>query len=210
MEPHSMEPVTQTQTATVDVETTVCQDRPTTFNDTMQSLATDTEVDRFVDSLILPDDFVLDSERTKVIFIKGVAMKQISVKVLRKICVRYKVSGYKNAKKAFTVALIARLLKRESLSQRIYPRSFIVNESDIELDSDNDNHEDSSINDEEFKVDEDCEDDNDERNEKVQEATAVQPHESLVDPQFEQEEVNPPVKKAKRIRHRQSQPLQML
>jgi hypothetical protein len=41
------------------------------------------------------------------------------------------------------------------LSQRIYPRSFIVNESDIELDSDNDNHEDSSINDEEFKVDED-------------------------------------------------------
>ena len=80
-----MEPVTQTQTATVDVETTVCQDRPTTFNDTMQSLATDTEVDRFVDSLILPDDFVLDSERTKVIFIKGVAMKQISVKVLRKI-----------------------------------------------------------------------------------------------------------------------------
>lgn len=198
MEPHSMEPVTQTQTTTVDVETTVCQDRPTTFNDTMQSLATDTEVDRFVDSLILPDDFVLDSERTKVIFIKGVAMKQISVKVLRKICVRYKVSGYKNAKKAFTVALIARLLKRESLSQRIYPRSFNVNESDIELDSDNDNHEDSSINDEEFKVDEDCEDDNDERNEKVQEATAVQPHESLVDPQFEQEEVNPPVKKAKK------------
>ena len=163
-----MEPVTQTQTTTVDVETTVCQDRPTTFNDTMQSLATDTEVDRFVDSLILPDDFVLDSERTKVIFIKGVAMKQISVKVLRKICVRYKVSGYKNAKKAFTVALIVRLLKRrDSLSQRIYPRSFIVNESDIELDSDNDNHEDSSINDEEFKVDEDCEDDNDERNDKV-------------------------------------------
>jgi hypothetical protein len=108
-----MELVTQTQTTTVDVETTVYQDRPTTFNDTMQSLATDTEVDRFVDSLILPDDFVLDSERTKVIFIKGVAMKQISVKVLRKICVRYKVSGYKKAKKAFTVALIARLLKRE-------------------------------------------------------------------------------------------------
>jgi len=61
MEPHSMEPVTQTQTTTVDVETTVYQDRPTTYKDTMQSLATDTEVDRFVDSLILPDDFVLDS-----------------------------------------------------------------------------------------------------------------------------------------------------
>ena len=65
----------------LDVETTVYQDRSTTFNNTMQSLATDTEVDRFVDSLILPDDLVLDSERTKVIFTKGVAIKQISVKV---------------------------------------------------------------------------------------------------------------------------------
>jgi len=66
------------------------------------------------------------------------------------------------------------------------------------LDSDNDNHKHGSINDEEFKIDEDCEDGNDERNDKVQEATAVQPHESLVDPQLEQEEVNPPVKKAKK------------
>jgi len=37
-------------------------------------------------------------------------MKQISVKLLRKNCVRYKGSGYKNAKKAFTVGLIVRLL----------------------------------------------------------------------------------------------------
>jgi len=101
-----MEPVTQTQTTAVDVETTVHQDRPTTLKNIMQSLATDTEVDRFVDSLILPDDFTLDSERTQVISIKGVAMKQISVKVLQRICARYKVSGYKNTKKAFTVGLI--------------------------------------------------------------------------------------------------------
>ena len=71
-------------------------------------------------------------------------------------------------------------------------------------------HKHGSINDEEFKVNEDCEDDNDEMNDKVQEATAVQPHESLVYPQFEQEEENPPVKKRKTIRHRQSQLLQML
>ena len=46
MEPHtSMEPVTQRQTTTIDVETTVYQDQPTTSNKTMQSLATDTEVD---------------------------------------------------------------------------------------------------------------------------------------------------------------------
>ena len=39
-------------------------------------------------------------------------MKQISVKLLPKNCVRHKGSGYKNAKKAFTVSLIVRLLSK--------------------------------------------------------------------------------------------------
>ena len=59
-------------------------------------------IDEFVNSLIVPDDFILDESGLGLIHIKGIDLKHISIKVLRKICVRFKVSGYRNGKKDFT------------------------------------------------------------------------------------------------------------
>jgi hypothetical protein len=86
----------------------------------MQSLATDTEVNRFVDSsLILPDDFVLDRERPQVIFIKGVAMKQILVKVLRKICPLQQVNQLLKGAKGHSISLFKSILMTQLLDMRM-------------------------------------------------------------------------------------------
>jgi hypothetical protein len=50
-------------------------------------------IDEFVNSLIEPDDFILDESGLGLIHLKGIDRKHISVKVLRKIFVRFKVSG---------------------------------------------------------------------------------------------------------------------
>ncbi|KAI2502639.1 hypothetical protein MHU86_11833 [Fragilaria crotonensis] len=42
------------------------------------------------------------------------------MKVLRKVCIRFCVSGYKNQTKAVTLTLIARILMRDALFRKIY------------------------------------------------------------------------------------------
>jgi hypothetical protein len=78
-------------------------------------------IDEFVNSLIVPDDFVLDESGLGLIHIKEIGIKHISVKVLRKICVRFKVSGYRNGKTDFTISLIISLLKRDWLGCSTIP-----------------------------------------------------------------------------------------
>ena len=69
-------------------------------------------IDEFINSLIVPDDFILDESVLGLIHIKGVDIKHIlSVKVLRKIWERFKVSENRNGKKDFSISLIICLLK---------------------------------------------------------------------------------------------------
>ena len=107
-------------------------------------------IDEFVNSLIVPDDFILDESGLGLIHIKGIDIKHISVKVLRKICVRFKVSGYRNGKKDSTISLIVRLLKRDWLVGQLYPPTPMITYNEvIGIHNNNRNNDESIIEDEE-------------------------------------------------------------
>ena len=119
-------------------------------------------IDEFVNSLIVPDDFILDESGLGLIHIKGIDIKHISVKVLRKICVRFKVSGYRNGKKDSTISLIVRLLKRDWLVGQLYPPTPMITYNEvIGIHNNNRNNDESIIEDEEnscgnVDMDSDC------------------------------------------------------
>jgi hypothetical protein len=69
---------------------------------------------KFVDSIKLPDDILLDKDG-RLVSIKGVPIQKLSMVLLRKICVRFQVTGYKNQSKAVTLRLIPNILKRAEL-----------------------------------------------------------------------------------------------
>ena len=73
----------------------------------------------FADSIQLPDDFDVDDDG-KLPSIRGVPVGRLTMKVLRKVCIRFRVTGYKNQTKAVTLTLIARILMRDALFRKIY------------------------------------------------------------------------------------------
>jgi hypothetical protein len=98
-------------------------------------------IKNFVDSIILSNDFNINSQG-ELLSIKDVPLKKLSVKLLRKVCACSRVSGYKNQSKESTLGLIAKLLKRQTLSQLTYKSpSTTGHDGDCNVDEvdDNDN-----------------------------------------------------------------------
>ena len=73
----------------------------------------------FVDSIKLPDDFDVD-DNGKLLSIRRVPVGSLTMKVLREVCICFRVTGYKNQTKAITLTLIARILMRDALFRKIY------------------------------------------------------------------------------------------
>ena len=65
----------------LDAATTIHHEKPTSPNKT-NPLVTDAEVDQFVNSLTVPDEFEHDNDRHHLMSIINVEMKQISFKIL--------------------------------------------------------------------------------------------------------------------------------
>jgi hypothetical protein len=76
----------------------------------------------FVNELVVNRDFKLD-ERGDIAMIRHLHVSKCTVPLLRQICVRFKVSGYKNQTKECTLGLLKNLVTRESLKHSMYDDS---------------------------------------------------------------------------------------
>ena len=79
-------------------------------------------IEDFVKELVVDRDFKLD-ERGDIATIRNLHVSKCTVPLLRRICVRFKVSGYKNQSKECTLGLLKNLVMRESLKNSMYDDS---------------------------------------------------------------------------------------
>jgi hypothetical protein len=76
-------------------------------------------IENFVKDLVVDRDFKLD-DNGDIIMIRQLSIAKCTVPLLRRICVRFKVSGYKNQNKETTVGLLKNLVQRDSLKNNMY------------------------------------------------------------------------------------------
>ena len=79
-------------------------------------------IENFVRELVLDRDFKLN-EHGDIVMIRHLHVAKCTVPLLRQICVRFKVSGYKNQSKECTLRLLKNLVMRKSLKNSIYDDS---------------------------------------------------------------------------------------
>jgi hypothetical protein len=79
-------------------------------------------IEQFVKELVVDRDFKLDKSGN-IVMIRQLHVSKCTVSLLRQICVRFKVSGYKNQNKERTLGLLKNLVTRESLKNRMYDES---------------------------------------------------------------------------------------
>ena len=79
-------------------------------------------IENFVKELVVDRDFKLN-ECGDIVMIRHLHVAKCTVPLLRQICVRFKVLGYKNQSKECTLRLLKNLVTRESLKNSIYDDS---------------------------------------------------------------------------------------
>ena len=75
--------------------------------------------DSFIKHLMVERDFMV-SDDGDIIQIRHLPVAKCTVALLRRICVKFKISGYKNLNKERTLALLRNLVRREALKNNIY------------------------------------------------------------------------------------------
>lgn len=75
--------------------------------------------DSFMKHLMIERDFMVNDDGD-IIQIRHLPVSKCTVALLRRICVKFKVSGYKNQNKARTLALLKNVVRREALKNNIY------------------------------------------------------------------------------------------
>ena len=77
-------------------------------------------IENFVKDLVVNRDFKLD-DNGDIIMIRQLSVAKCTFPLLRRICVRFKVSGYKNQNKESTLGLLKNLVvQRDSLKNNMY------------------------------------------------------------------------------------------
>ena len=76
-------------------------------------------IEMFVKELVVDRDFKVNGGGD-IVMIRHLPVSKCTVPLLRQICVRFKVSGYKNQNKESTLGLLKNLVMRETLKKNIY------------------------------------------------------------------------------------------
>ena len=85
-------------------------------------------IEMFVKELVVERDFKVN-DSGDIVMIRHLPVSKCTVPLLRQICVRFKVSGYKNQNKESTLGLLKNLVVRETLKNKMN------NEEDDDSDS---------------------------------------------------------------------------
>lgn len=67
------------------------------------------------------DSVQLDAESSDIISINGLLRHLLTQKHLRRFCVMFRVTGYKNKKREETIQLIVRRIRSEAVEKMLYP-----------------------------------------------------------------------------------------
>ena len=76
-------------------------------------------MEMFVRELVVDRDFKVN-DSGDIVMIRHLPVSKCTVPLLRQICVRFKVSGYKNQNKESTLGLLKNLVMRETLKNNMY------------------------------------------------------------------------------------------
>ncbi|KAI2500621.1 hypothetical protein MHU86_13842 [Fragilaria crotonensis] len=76
-------------------------------------------IESFVKELVVDRDFKVN-DSGDIVMIRHLPVSKCTVPLLRQICVRFKVSGYKNQNKESTLGLLKNLVMRETLKNNMY------------------------------------------------------------------------------------------